>query len=247
MTSGFAILPAIDLRGGRVVRLRQGDFSKETSYADDPVAVAVEFAAVGASWLHVVDLDGARSGSPAQSDVIGSIVAAVGGDVRVEAAGGLRTAAALRSAFETGVGRVVLGTAALADPGFAAIAVEDHGPARIVVAIDVRDGLASGHGWEATAPTVDALDAIRRLADAGVMTFEVTAIDRDGLLLGPDLDLLARAVALDRGRIIASAGIASVEDLAAVRAIGCVGAIVGRALYEGQLSLRDALLEVAPD
>jgi phosphoribosylformimino-5-aminoimidazole carboxamide ribotide isomerase len=247
MTSGFAILPAIDLRGGRVVRLRQGDFSRETSYADDPIAVGVEFAAAGASWLHVVDLDGARSGSPAQSDAIGSIVAAVGGDVRVEAAGGLRTAAAVRSAFETGVARVVLGTAALADRAFAAVAVEDHGPARIVVAIDVRDGRASGHGWEATAPTVDALDAIRRLADAGVTTFEVTAIDRDGLLLGPDLDLLGRAVALDRGRIIASAGIASVDDLAAVRAIGCVGAIVGRALYEGQVSLRDALLAVASD
>ena len=241
MASGFELLPAIDLRGGRVVRLRQGDFSRETAYSDDPVAVAVGFAADGAGWVHVVDLDGARTGIPAHVATTQAIAAAVGQEVRVEAAGGLRTAADVRRALAAGASRVVLGTAALRDPDFATAVVRDYGADRVAVAIDVRDGWASGDGWDANAPTTDALGAIQRLAEVGVTTFEVTAIDRDGLLQGPDLDLLSRAVGLGAGRIIASAGIASVDDIEAVRAIGCAGAIVGRALYEGQLSLRDAL------
>jgi phosphoribosylformimino-5-aminoimidazole carboxamide ribotide isomerase len=245
MARGFEVLPAIDLRGGRVVRLQQGDFARETSYSDDPVAVAVEFAAGGARWLHVVDLDGARTGVPAHVATTQAIAAAVGGEVRVEVAGGLRTAADVRRALAAGAARVVLGTAALRDPEFAAFALQRHGADRVGVAIDVRDGRASGDGWNVTAPTTDALEAIQRLADVGVTTFEVTAIDRDGLLQGPDLDLLTRAVDLRAGRMIASAGITTVEDIAAVRGIGCAGAIVGRALYEGQLSLRDALSAAA--
>jgi phosphoribosylformimino-5-aminoimidazole carboxamide ribotide isomerase len=245
MTSGFELLPAIDLRGGRVVRLQRGDIELETAYSDDPVSVAVAFAAGGAEWLHVVDLDGARSGVPAHVATTQAIAAAVGGEIRVEVAGGLRTAAGLRRAFAAGASRVVLATAALRDPAFAKAAVNDHGADGVAVAIDVRDGRASGDGWVGSAGTTDAFEAIRRLGDVGVSTFEVTAIDRDGLLQGPDLDLLTRAVELGRGRIIASAGIASVEDIVAVRGIGCAGAIVGRALYEGQLSLRDALSAAA--
>ena len=245
MTSAFRLLPAIDLRGGRVVRLRQGDFARETAYSTDPVAVAVAFAAAGARWLHVVDLDGARTGVPAHVATTQAIAAAVGGEVRVEVAGGLRRATDLRRALAAGASRVVLGTAALRDPEFAAAAVRDHGEDRVAVAIDVRDGRATGNGWDATTPTADALATIQRLAEVGVRTFEVTAIDRDGLLLGPDLDLLKRAVALGAGGIIASAGIASVEDIEAVRGLGCAGAIVGRALYEGQLSLRDAVSAAA--
>jgi phosphoribosylformimino-5-aminoimidazole carboxamide ribotide isomerase len=241
----FELLPAIDLRGGRVVRLQQGDFERETAYSDDPVAVAVEFAAGGAGWLHVVDLDGARTGVPAHVATTQAIAAAVGGEVRVEVAGGLRTAANVRRAFAAGASRVVLGTAALRDTDFAAAAVRDYGTDRVAVAIDVRDGRATGNGWDTRAPTADALETIQRLADLGVTTFEVTAIERDGLLEGPDLELLRRAAGLGTGRIIASAGITSVEDIAAVRAIGCAGAIVGRALYEGQLSLRDALSAAA--
>src|SRR5262245_48154842 len=247
MTSAFELLPAIDLREGRVVRLRQGDFKQETSYSDDPVAVAVEFAAGGAEWLHVVDLDGARSGVPAHAAEVAAIVAAVGNEVRVEVAGGLRTREMVQLALVAGATRVVLGTAALRDPLFAEGVVKEHGNERVAVAIDVRDGRASGSGWDAKAPTMDALGAVARLADAGVTTFEVTAIDRDGLLKGPDLDLLGRAVGLERGRIIASAGIADVEDIGAVQGIGCAGAIIGRALYEGQLSLRDALRGIASD
>ena len=241
MTSPFELLPAIDLRDGRVVRLRKGDFDQETSYSDDPVAVAVEFAANGALWLHVVDLDGARSGVPVHAPIIGAMAAAVGGEVLIEAAGGLRTADAVRAVLASGAARVVVGTAALRDPAFAAALVEEHGRDRLAVAIDVRDGQAVGSGWVASSPGPNALDAIALLADQGVATFEVTAIDRDGLLQGPDLDLLQRAVSLGRGRIIASGGITSAKDIAAARAIGCAGAIIGRALYEGQLSLQDAL------
>lgn len=247
MTSEFELLPAIDLRGGRVVRLRQGDFERETAYSDDPVAVASAFADGGARWLHVVDLDGARTGDPMHAAVIRAIVAAVGDRVRVEIAGGLRSRVAVAEALETGAARVVVGTAALRDPGFARTLIATHGADRIAVAVDVRDGRATGHGWDPGAPGTDALEAIGTLADAGVQAFEVTAIDRDGLLAGPDLELLGSAVALDTGQIIASAGISSVEDLRAVRAIGCAGAIVGRALYEGRLTVRDAIAGLARD
>ena len=185
---------------------------------------------------------GRGPGTPVHTSLIGAIAAAVGGEVRVEAAGGLRTADAVRAVLASGAARAVVGTAALRDPAFAGALVEEHGPERVAVAIDVRDGQAVGSGWVASAPGPDALDAIALLADRGVTTFEVTAIDRDGLLQGPDLDLFGRAVALGRGRIIASAGITSRKDVASVRAIGCAGAIIGRALYEGQLSLQDALV-----
>ena len=241
----FALLPAIDLRGGRVVRLRQGDFERETSYGDDPATVAAAFADAGAPWLHIVDLDGARRGEPAQAEVIARIVERVEERVRCEVAGGLRTESAVAEALATGASRAVVGTAALRDPAFAAALVQRHGAERIAVAIDVRDGLALGEGWRRGAAGVAVEEAIEGLAAAGVTTFEVTAIDRDGLLGGPDLELLRRAVALGRGRIIASGGVGSVKDLVEARALGCAGAIVGRALYEGRFTLADALEALA--
>ena len=237
----FEILPAIDLRGGRVVRLEAGDFARETDFGDDPTAAAIRFRDAGARWLHVVDLDAARTGRPAQADAIGAIVAAVGDALSVEVAGGLRTDDAVDLALEGGAKRVVIGTAAIRHPVFAGVMVEVHGADRIGVAIDVRDGRAVGEAWSTADAGVDAVDAIRRLSDVGVETFEVTAIDRDGLLGGPDLDLYERLVRLRRGAIIASGGIASVDDIRAVRAAGCTGVIVGRALYDGRFSLRDAL------
>jgi phosphoribosylformimino-5-aminoimidazole carboxamide ribotide isomerase len=237
----FEILPAIDLRGGRVVRLQQGDFARETVYGDDPVAVARSFADAGARWLHVVDLDGAREGKPVNGTVVRAIVDTVGERLQVEVAGGLRTAAAVEAMLALGTARAVVGTAALRDSVFAGELIAIHGPARIAVAIDVRDGTAVGQGWMVGADGVDATDAIQRLAAVGVTTFEVTAIDRDGLLGGPDLGLYERLIALDVGRIIASGGIASVDDLSALRDLGCGGAIVGRALLDGSMDLRAAL------
>lgn len=237
----FAILAAIDLRGGRVVRLRRGDFARETSYGDDPVEVARRFAGAGARWLHVVDLDAARTGKPVHGSVISAIVAAVGTEASVEAAGGLRDEATVALALAIGIARAVVGTAALRDPAFAERLIAAHGADRIVAAIDVRDGRAIGHGWSTDDAGIDAVDAVRRLADAGVRTFEVTAIDRDGLLEGPDLALYDRLVGLGRGSIVASGGIATLDDLRAVRARGCSGAIIGRALYEGRIELAEAV------
>ena len=237
----FEIFPAIDLRGGRVVRLRQGDFAQETVYDDSPPLAASDFVEAGAHWLHVVDLDGARSGIPAHETAIAAIVAAVGGRARVEVAGGLRHGSSIAAVLATGVARAVVGTAALADPSFAGRLIEAHGPDHIAGAIDVRDGLAVGHGWISSSAGVEATEAIERLADAGIETFEVTAIERDGVLDGPDLGLYARLVDLGRGKIIASGGVATVDHLRAIRDIGCVGAIVGRALYEGRLDLRQTI------
>lgn len=241
MASDLEILPAIDLRGGRVVRLQQGDFARETAFSDDPVAVARDFAAAGARWLHVVDLDGARSGTPAHAQVIRSIVDAVGHRVAVEVAGGLRTSTAVAEAIAAGAARAVVGTAALRDPDFAGDLVRRHGADRIAVAIDVRDGLAVGEGWRSDAPGPAVASIVAALADVGITTFEVTAIERDGLLGGPDLGLLSGLIASSRGGVIASGGVASLDDIRAVAALGCAGAIVGRALYEGQLDLGAAI------
>jgi phosphoribosylformimino-5-aminoimidazole carboxamide ribotide isomerase len=239
--SGFVVLPAIDLRGGRVVRLQQGDFARETAYSDDPVEVATRFADAGAQWLHVVDLDGARTGSPGHAGVIEAIVSAVGDGVSVEVGGGLRDEVAVATVLELGAARAVVGTTALRDPAFAHRLVDAHGPNRIALAIDIREGRAVGQGWSDADAGVDVAEAIDRLAKVGIATFEVTAIERDGLLDGPDLSLYERVVGLDRGSVIASGGISSPEDLERVRAAGCSGAIVGRALYERRLDLKAVL------
>jgi phosphoribosylformimino-5-aminoimidazole carboxamide ribotide isomerase len=241
VTSPFEILPAIDLRGGRVVRLEQGDFERTTTFSDDPVAVARAFVDAGARWLHVVDLDGARTGEPAHTAVIRELVDAVGDRAAVEVAGGLRTDESVAAALGAGAARAVVGTAALREPAFAGRLVATHGPRCIVVALDVRDGLALGEGWRAGAAGIRAEEALATLAGQGVTTFEATAIERDGLLGGPDLELLADLVGLGRGTIIASGGIASLEDIRAVRALGCTGAILGRALYEGRIDLDSAI------
>lgn len=227
-----------------MVRLRQGDFEQEDVYGDDPVAVASAFAAAGARWLHVVDLDGARAGEPRQSVFIARIFAAAGERLSCEVGGGLRSEASVGSVLAAGARRAVLGTTALQDPSMIGRLVGRYGPERLAAAIDVRDGLALGDAWRAGAGGRPVAEAVTQLIDAGVTTFEVTAIDRDGVLAGPDLDLLASVVA--RGAdVIASAGIRSVADLRAARAVGCTGAIVGRALYDGSLDLAEALAAMA--
>jgi len=238
----FEILPAIDLRGGLVVRLRQGDFERQTVYADDPVAAARAFVDAGARWLHVVDLDGARTGRQVHANVVTKIVAAVGERASVEVAGGLRTRSAVAEVLSAGAARVVVGTAALSVPGFAAGLVKAHGTDRIAVALDVRDGMAAGAAWVGGGSESPAADAVVRLADEGVTWFEVTAISRDGMMTGPDLKLLDTMVAgAPAGRVIASGGIRSAADVRAVLALGCSGAIIGRALYDGTLTLQEAL------
>jgi phosphoribosylformimino-5-aminoimidazole carboxamide ribotide isomerase len=237
----FEVIPAIDLRGGRVVRLRRGEFDDETTYGDDPVVAAIQFANAGARWIHVVDLDGARSGRPTQTDVVRDVIAAVDGRVWIEVSGGLREASAVNDALMAGASRVVVGTAALRDASFAADLVSTYGPERVAVAIDVRDGQAVGEGWQERAVGAPAGAVIAGLRDAGVTTFELTAIARDGLLEGPDLDLLAQLVSPDAGSVIASGGISSLADVRAVANLGCAGAIIGRALYEDRIDLGEAV------
>jgi phosphoribosylformimino-5-aminoimidazole carboxamide ribotide isomerase len=236
------ILPAIDLRDGKVVRLRQGDFTREQVYAEDPLAVAAQFAAAGAEWIHVVDLDGARAGERRQASTIAAIVeVASQAGVRVEVAGGVRTLDDIAAVLASGADRVALGTAALRDAGLVRAAIERHGPEGIAVALDVRDGMAVGDGWVPDAAGVPVEEAQAQLTLAGVTTFIVTAIDRDGLLGGPDLTLLESIVGSTAGTVIASGGIGAVSDLEAARDIGCVGAIVGRAIYDGSLDLALAI------
>jgi phosphoribosylformimino-5-aminoimidazole carboxamide ribotide isomerase len=241
--SRFEILPAIDLVGGRVVRLRQGDFDRSEVFSDDPVAVAASFQAAGARWLHVVDLDGARSGRPCHTDVIARILSEVGDRVLCEIAGGLRTEDSVAAVLGAGANRAVLGTAALQNPSLAARLVGRFGTAHIAVAIDVRDGLALGEAWRSGARGPTVKEAVARLVDAGVTVFETTAVGRDGILAGPDLELLESVIAFGC-KVIASGGIRSIADLLAVRDIGCTGAIVGRALYDGSLDLAEALAAV---
>ena len=241
LPNGFQLLPAIDLRGGKVVRLSEGDFARETIYGTDPAQVARRFAAAGARWIHVVDLDGARDGARRQTEVVARIVAAVGESVACEVAGGLRDEGAVGAVLDAGAARAVVGTAALRDPAFVERLVARFGAKRIAVSLDVRGGLAVGQGWVPGTPGVPVEEALTALADRGARTFVVTAIERDGLLTGPNLDLLGRMVALNRGDIIASAGVSSLAEIAAVRTLGCAGAIVGRAIYEGRIDLADAV------
>ena len=244
--STFTILPAIDLRGGRVVRLERGDFARERVFSEDPAHIAADFAEQGARWLHVVDLDGARDGDRRQESAIRSIVDALAtpgapASVFVQVAGGLRDADAIADALASGAARVILGTMAITRPDVVADAVARHGPDRIAVALDVRGDQAVGQGWVPGAIGRPLDELLARLDDARVATLVVTAITRDGLLGGPDLQLLERVIDRTDAATIASGGIRSTGDLEAVRRIGCRGAIVGRALYDGGLDLRLAL------
>jgi phosphoribosylformimino-5-aminoimidazole carboxamide ribotide isomerase len=240
----FEVLPAIDLRGGRAVRLVQGDFERETVFATDPLVAAEAFVAADARWLHVVDLDGARGGRPMQTKAIAAIVRELGSRVAVEVAGGVREEAAAAQWLEIGAARVVIGTKALEDPDFARRLVARFGADKVACALDIREGLAVGHGWTPGGPGSDPVVVVSNLLEAGVETFEVTAIERDGTLAGPDLGLLGTMTAIGGGTIIASGGIGSIQDLRDVRSVGCGGAIVGRALYDGTLALVDVLAAI---
>jgi phosphoribosylformimino-5-aminoimidazole carboxamide ribotide isomerase len=241
LPGGFQLLPAIDLRGGQVVRLAEGDFDRETAYGSDPGEVTRRFVAAGAEWIHIVDLDGARDGVRRQTEAVMKIVAAAGEDVACEVAGGLRDEESVAAVLDSGAARAVVGTAALRDPELVERLTARFGVTRIAVALDVRDGLAVGHGWVPGAAGIPVEVALTRLAESGARTFIVTAIERDGMLSGPNLELLGRMVDMGRGDIVASAGVASLADIAAVRKIGCSGAVVGRAIYEGRLDLAEAV------
>jgi len=235
----MTIYPAIDLRDGKCVRLFQGDYSQETIYADDPSEVAKRFEAEGAEALHVVDLDGARSGTPANLQAVGAIAKAVG--IPVQFGGGIRTLQTAREALERGVHRVVIGSKLIDSPDFAEAIFGMLGESA-AAGIDSREGMVAISGWTETS-SISAVDLARRMEHLGARRFVVTDIARDGALQGPNLEFFKSMAGAVQGKVIASGGVTSLEDLDDVRRLGIPnieGIIVGKALYEGRFQLGEA-------
>jgi phosphoribosylformimino-5-aminoimidazole carboxamide ribotide isomerase len=235
------LIPAIDIRDGRCVRLYQGDYNRMTVYDSDPVAVARRWAELGAARLHVVDLDGAKAGRPLNAQIVFSIVRAV--EIPVQLGGGLRDRPTVEAALNLGVERVILGTAAVAEPELIAELVALYG-ARIAVGVDARHGWVAAHGWLETSH-VRAVELVRRMGDHGVQNVIYTDIIRDGTLRGPNVEALAELVALGGPAVIASGGVGALDDLKRLKAAGAAGAIVGQALYTGAIELQEAIKTLA--
>ena len=237
------IFPAIDLRGGKVVRLEQGRAEAETIYGDDPVAVAESFLAAGAKYLHMVDLDGAFTGELKNLHLVAAVAKALSRSLFIELGGGMRTEAAIAQALGAGVRRVVIGTRACESLPFVGAMVEKFGAERIAVGIDAKDGIVSTKGW--TAPSQwTAPDLARAVAGQGARTIIYTDIATDGMFTGPNLKALRElAAAVPEARLIASGGVANLEHVQSLRTLGeeIEGVIIGKALYDGRLRLADAL------
>lgn len=241
------LYPAIDLRDGRCVRLYQGDYDREQVYGDDPVSQARAFAAEGACWVHMVDLDAARSGvpSPRNRELIAAVVAAV--DVPVQVGGGVRDDRAAGELLDAGVARVVVGTAALDRPDWVRRLAARH-PGQVAVGLDARGRDVAVRGWEQRSGR-DLADVAREFDDAGVAALVVTEIGRDGTLAGPDLDQLALVLGSSSLDVVASGGVGTLDDLRALDGLAVgerrlAGAIVGRALYEKAFTVADAVAAV---
>ena len=235
------IIPAIDLKAGRCVRLYQGDYEKETVYSDDPVSVSLRWQREGASRLHVVDLDGAASGELANLEVIKAISTQV--NIPVQVGGGVRTLQAAQTLLDTGADRVVLGTAAVQAPDLVAQLCNEHGGERVVVAVDARDGRVAIKGWTEDT-SVSASEMVERMEGLGVVRFLYTDISRDGTLTLPNFEAIQELVEHTDRPILASGGISSTEHLARLAAIGVEGAILGRSLYTGDIDLGSAIRTV---
>jgi phosphoribosylformimino-5-aminoimidazole carboxamide ribotide isomerase len=228
----------MDLRGGRVVRLAQGDPDRQTVYADDPRAVAERWQAEGATWLHVVNLDGAFGQSSLSN--LQSLVSIVSVGCPVQFGGGLRDEASLRRAFESGVARVVIGTAALENPALVDWALREYSPERVAVGIDARDGLVRVRGW-AEASAVTALELAQRLRAQGVQWCVFTDVARDGVGAGVNVPATVELARVSGLRVIASGGVNGLADIRQAREARLAGVIVGRALYENKFHLEEAL------
>lgn len=231
------IIPAIDIRGGKCVRLYQGDYSRETVFSDDPLEIAIHWQSMGVPRLHLVDLDGAARGKLQNFDVIEQIVGTV--KVPTQLGGGIRSLAAMERAFRAGIDRVIMGTAAVENRALVEEACRRFGRS-IVVGVDVRDSYVATHGWR-RGTTITAVDFIRQMAALGVERFIYTDISRDGTLTEPNFEAIAELAAATQGNIVASGGISSIAHLQRLSALGIEGVIVGKALYTGDIDLRVAL------
>lgn len=240
----FTVYPAIDVRAGRVVRLRQGDYADETRYGDDPLAFALRYAEAGAAWLHLVDLDAAKAGGYTLQPLLRDLRARTG--LQVQTGGGVRSEADVAALLEAGAARVVVGSLAVTAPDTVMGWLARFGSERITVALDARqDEMGTWrlpvHGWtQVAAEMLDAL--LARYADAGLVHLLCTDIARDGMLAGPNIELYRRLCERHPGvRVQASGGVRDADDVAAARAAGCAGAVLGKALLDGRLSLVEAL------
>ncbi|MCH7624794.1 MAG: 1-(5-phosphoribosyl)-5-[(5-phosphoribosylamino)methylideneamino]imidazole-4-carboxamide isomerase [Chloroflexi bacterium] len=232
------VIPAIDLRGGRCVRLYQGDYDRETVFSDDPMEVARRWVGLGARRLHVIDLDGAKSGEQPNAEAAYRIAGEAG--VPVQLGGGIRSVESARQAIERGIDRVLLGTAAIEEPDLLRKLVDELGPERVVVTVDARDGKVALKGWTETSE-VEAEQLIRDMRVAGVSRYLYTDISRDGTLTEPNFDALERLTTISDVKIIAAGGISSVEHLSRLRDIGVESAVVGTAIYTGDIDLGEAV------
>lgn len=238
--SSFTIYPAIDIRGGRCVRLIQGDYNQETVYNEDPAAVAADFAAQGAGYVHLVDLDGAKAGHPVNHELIGRIARQV--EVPVQVGGGLRTLQDVEKLLELGVSRVIIGTAAIENREFTESVLATYG-SQVAIAIDARNGYVATRGWLETSE-VKAEELAIQLAAKGAETFIFTDISRDGMMQGPNIEAIAAIAQASGKQVIASGGVTVLDDLvklAEYREQGISGAIVGKAIYTGKIDLKQAL------
>ena len=232
------VIPAIDLVDGQCVRLMQGDYSKKTVYSDDPVEVALRWESMGATRIHIVDLDGARLGEPANLGVVSRIASSVG--VPIQMGGGVRSIDAAREVIGAGVQRVMLGTVAVRDPDIVAEARSEFGEDAVVVAVDSRDGYVSVSGWTSSS-RIRATELLQRMSGAGVKTFLCTDIAKDGTLDGPDYQLMRELVEVAGKGVIAAGGVASVGHVRRLAETGVGGVVVGKALYTGDIDLTEAL------
>lgn len=231
------IFPAIDISGGRVVRLQQGDYGQVTRYTISPLEAAKNFESQGARFLHVVDLDGAKLGQTTNFDTIAQIAASSG--LLLEVGGGIRDEERICSYLDAGAGRVILGTAALRQPEFLRSMVDKYG-AQIAVGVDARDGKVAVSGW-LDVTDVDSLGFCKQLSDWGVQTVIYTDIAVDGMLSGPNRQVYPMLTAIPHLDIVASGGVTSIDDVIALRQAGCRAAIIGKALYSGKIDLAEAL------
>lgn len=234
------IFPAIDIIGGQCVRLVRGDYATASKVAEDPLETAKQFEADGAQWIHTVDLDGAKAGRPVNRTIYRDIAAQTG--LKVEVGGGIRTSETIEEYLSLGIARVILGSAALRDPQFVADAVQKFGSERIVVGIDARDGMVAAEGWLETS-NVDYITLAEKMISVGVTTIIFTDIARDGTLSGVNLAQLKALSEVTAGRcnIVASGGVHTVADIVACRMLGLYGTICGKSLYQGTLTLKEAI------
>lgn len=234
----WTVYPAIDLRHGRVVRLAQGNPDHETLYGEDPLAVARRWRKAGASWVHVVNLDGAFGERGKHN--LAALERIASGGLRVQFGGGLRDPSAMARAFDAGVERVVVGTAAVERPALVETALEAFGPTRVALAIDARDGHVRTHGWRQTSELTP-LDLARAWTGRGVRWIILTDVARDGMGSGLNLEAAVALARATEACVIASGGVAGLDDVRRSRQMGLSGVIIGRALYEGGVDLREAL------